>query len=126
MEEDVPLLCVTTPVFLTSSIPFSSTSLSTAWNAPRTLNAPMRWKFSALKNSFIFGFAGSCPSHCVPLNASGLCGVHARFVNVVLVRIGVRCMYGLMSVWAASTEERVKAGGVEWGVLLDIVGETWW
>lgn len=88
-KEDLPELCVTTPVFRTSSIPFSSTSLSTAWNAPRTLKAPIFWKFSALKNSRILGFAGSCPSHGVPFSASGDCGVDARLLSVVLVSTGV-------------------------------------
>ena len=68
----------------------------------------MRWKFSHLKNSLMFGFAGSCPSQSVPLSASAVCGVDARFDNVVLVCTGVKWMCGLMSSWAAMTESRVK------------------
>lgn len=105
---NIPLLCVTTPLFCTSSTPNSSINLPTAWNAPRTLNAPMRWKFSALKNSRNFGFAGVSPAHWVPCSASGVCGVDARVVNVVLVRMGVRWMCGLIISWAARTEARVS------------------
>jgi hypothetical protein len=97
VKEVVPLLCVMTPFRLTSSMPCSSIKRSTAWKAPRTLNAPMRWKFSHLKNRRIFGFAGSCPSHCVPFSASCVCGVDARFDSVVFVRMGVRWIWGLMS-----------------------------
>jgi hypothetical protein len=105
---DVPLLCVTTPRLRTSSSPISSMRRNTAWNAPRTLNAPMRCRFSHLKNSLILGFAGSCPSHCVLLSASAVCGVDARVERVVFVRMGVRWMWGLMIAWAATTDSRVK------------------
>jgi hypothetical protein len=56
----------------------------------------------------MLGRAGSWPSHCVPTSASGVCGVDARVVKVVFVRIGVRWMCGLMSSWAARTEARVR------------------
>lgn len=105
---NIPELCVTTPFFLTSSIPLSSTKRSTAWNAPLTLNAPIFWKFSALKNSLILGFAGSWPSHCVSLSAAGLCGVDARLESVVLVSTGVVWMWGLMRLCAATMESRVN------------------
>jgi hypothetical protein len=106
--EDVPLLCVQTPLLCTSSRPSSSIKRVTAWNAPRTLNAPMRWRFSHLKNSRTLGLAGVWPSHCVLFNASAVCGLDARLFNVVLVRMGVRWMCGLIKAWAATTDSRVK------------------
>lgn len=112
-EANLPELWVTTPRLLTSSIPLSSTSLRTAWNAPLTLNAPIFWKFSALKNSLMFGLAGSCPSHGVPFNAAGDCGVDARFESVVLVSTGVVWMYGLIRACAARTDSRVRGSSID-------------
>lgn len=89
-ERDVPLLCVTTPLALTLSNPSSSINRRSAWNAPRTLNAPMRWKFSHLKNNRIFGVAAFLPSHCVSRSASAVCGVDAMLFSVVFVWICVR------------------------------------
>jgi hypothetical protein len=107
-SDHVPLLCVVKPRFRTSSRPRSSISRSTAWNAPRTLKAPIRCRCSPLKKSRTFGLAGSCPSHFVLFSASGVCGVDAMLLRVVLVRIGVVWMCGRMSACAASTDARVR------------------
>ncbi len=81
----LPELCVTTPLASSSLL-----NRDRAWKAPRTLNAPIRWKFSHLKKNLILGCAGIWPSKGVPRRASGVCGVDARVERVVDVRTGVR------------------------------------
>lgn len=76
------------------------------------MNAPIFWKFSALKNSLILGFAGSCPSHGVHFNASGDCGVDARLLSVVLVSTGVVWMWGWTSLCAATMDSRVNGSSM--------------
>jgi hypothetical protein len=63
-----------------------------AWNAPRILNAPIRWKFSHLNQSLSTGFAGAQPAQGVPSSSAGVRGVDASVLSVVLVRTGVLCI----------------------------------
>jgi hypothetical protein len=91
----------------------SGSSRVSAWKAPRTLKAPMRWKFSHLKKKRILGFAGVELSKGVPRKASGACGADAMASSVREVSTGVRCTCSLIFSWAACTEARVSGGQVE-------------
>lgn len=87
--ERIPELWVITPRRFTSS-PRSCSNRNKAWNAPRALKAPIRWKFSHLKKNRNCGHAGSWPSNGVPTKASEVCGVEAIVLRVVQVNNGVQ------------------------------------
>lgn len=118
---------MTTPLFIPppATHPSSALSLSTAWKAPRTLNAPTRCRFSHLNHSRMTGraFFSSCFSSPSPPPASppprasrspGLspAGVDASRDSVELVSTGVRWTCGRTRLCAAITEARVKGGQV--------------
>ena len=87
-KDDAPELCVQTPLANSSGISWLRLKL-----APRNLNAPPFCRFSALKYRIL------------------LFGREADSVDEV--KIGVRCIAGLMTSWACSIETLDSGSTVE-------------